>query len=497
MSGYVYRKTRIKNGKKVKDRTYRGRFKLDGELGQRDVALKVSDKQVAEKKLRELIKEAEQERAGIIAPRLRREAAQAPLESLMEEFLADVKGRGRTPAYTQGLRTQITRLMKAGNWKKFPDITPISFINWRNNSTLAPKTKNEYLAAIKEFIAWLVKYGKAESNSLKTVPKLENRQINPRRALTNTEVSALLDSAGIRKPIYMTALYTGLRRNELRQLEWGDVHFNANKPHIKARANTTKNKKNATLPLHRDLVEILKSIKPKNGKQSDRVFAGELFSSSRQQERDFRNAGIQKRDHLGRVADFHCLRHTYCTMLANAGVPLRTAQALMRHSDPKLTANIYTDENALQLADSVNKLDWLEPNSDAEEALKQAPESCPHIGTQTTGILGHSGSQPVTHLSDHKKTSESLVERSGGELTCHNVTNKMVVGTGFEPVNRLPEQIYSLRALAACISHRFPIGKGGRKWMEADLPRENWRKVRDFSKLGGMGRARRALRQPV
>ena len=30
----------------------------------------------------------------------------------------------------------------------------------------------------------------------------------------------------------------------------------------------------------------------------------------------------------------------------------------------------------------------------------------------------------------------------------------MVVGTGFEPVNRLPEQIYSLRALAACISHR-------------------------------------------
>lgn len=31
----------------------------------------------------------------------------------------------------------------------------------------------------------------------------------------------------------------------------------------------------------------------------------------------------------------------------------------------------------------------------------------------------------------------------------------MVVGTGFEPVNRLPEQIYSLRALATCISHRF------------------------------------------
>ena len=34
--------------------------------------------------------------------------------------------------------------------------------------------------------------------------------------------------------------------------------------------------------------------------------------------------------------------------------------------------------------------------------------------------------------------------------------DRMVVGAGFEPANRLPEQIYSLRALAACISHRFP-----------------------------------------
>ncbi len=42
----------------------------------------------------------------------------------------------------------------------------------------------------------------------------------------------------------------------------------------------------------------------------------------------------------------------------------------------------------------------------------------------------------------------------------------MVVGEGFEPSNRLPEQIYSLRALAACISHRFPIGKGEAKRLD-------------------------------
>jgi integrase len=33
---------------------------------------------------------------------------------------------------------------------------------------------------------------------------------------------------------------------------------------------------------------------------------------------------------------------TYATLLARAGVSLVQAQRLMRHSDPKLTANIYT-----------------------------------------------------------------------------------------------------------------------------------------------------------
>jgi len=54
---------------------------------------------------------------------------------------------------------------------------------------------------------------------------------------------------------------------------------------------------------------------------------------------------------------FHALRVTYATMLARAGVSLVQAQTLMRHSDPKLTANIYT---RLQLHDghaAVAKID--------------------------------------------------------------------------------------------------------------------------------------------
>ncbi len=47
-----------------------------------------------------------------------------------------------------------------------------------------------------------------------------------------------------------------------------------------------------------------------------------------------------------RVADDlvpYCLRHTYCTDLQDAGVPINVAKELMGHSDISLTANIYTD----------------------------------------------------------------------------------------------------------------------------------------------------------
>ena len=65
----VYRKKRTKNGKTVIDRNYRGRFRLDGEFEATDVPLKTPDKQVAIQKLRKIVEEREQERAGLICPR--------------------------------------------------------------------------------------------------------------------------------------------------------------------------------------------------------------------------------------------------------------------------------------------------------------------------------------------------------------------------------------------------------------------------------------------
>ena len=51
---------------------------------------------------------------------------------------------------------------------------------------------------------------------------------------------------------------------------------------------------------------------------------------------------MAKRDEHGRKVDLHALRHTFATRLARAGVELVQAQKLLGHSDPKLTAEVYT-----------------------------------------------------------------------------------------------------------------------------------------------------------
>ncbi len=73
-------------------------------------------------------------------------------------------------------------------------------------------------------------------------------------------------------------------------------------------------------------------------------------------DRDLAAADIPKRDERNRVVDVHALRVTLGSHLCAAGVPLRIAQAALRHSKPELTANIYTDPKLLDVAGAINSL---------------------------------------------------------------------------------------------------------------------------------------------
>jgi hypothetical protein len=97
---------------------------------------------------------------------------------------------------------------------------------------------------------------------------------------------------------------------------------------------------------------------------------------------DLKRAGVPLRNEENRKVSFHSFRHTFCTTHLAAGTAPRVVQALMGHSDIKLTTGNYTDTAQLPLAASVNQL----PSYEAEKAS-------PQIAPQKSGTDGHFLSQ--------------------------------------------------------------------------------------------------------
>lgn len=120
------------------------------------------------------------------------------------------------------------------------------------------------------------------------------------------------------------------------------------------RTEDAKNDRKQRVDIPRAVAELLRAARPEGVTGGARVF--ERGIGRHTFDCDLKRAGIPKRDELGRSASFHSLRHTFNQMLHDRGVPFRHAQRLMRHSDPRLTANVYLDADRLTVRDSVEQL---------------------------------------------------------------------------------------------------------------------------------------------
>jgi integrase len=56
---------------------------------------------------------------------------------------------------------------------------------------------------------------------------------------------------------------------------------------------------------------------------------------------DLKIAALDTMDFAGREIDFHGLRNSFISFLANSGTPFKVVRTLARHSEPKLTYNVY------------------------------------------------------------------------------------------------------------------------------------------------------------
>ena len=353
MQQFVFKPKRKVDGKTIIQRTYSGRYKLDGDKKLNQVSLGVTDKRVAETKLNEIVLREQRKRAGMRSSGDGNDL----IGTSLNLFCEDLKVRGRGEKYINDVRRFIRIVSEHARWNTLIDINPEGFLNWRTaNGDKAPKTLNEYLNALNAFLNWLVNRGTIELNPLLKVPRAETRgkQRRKRRSLTEEEFKRLINSSPYERSIvYHVAAYTGLRRSELKRITWNDINLEAEFPFIVVRDCISKNKITQSVPLHPDLIERLKD--KKQGSETNEP-AFEVPSRLHHFKKDLAAADIPFKDEDGRQVDFHALRTTFATFLHSNGANQAVAMQAMRHSDPRLTAITYNDAHLMPVGDAISKL---------------------------------------------------------------------------------------------------------------------------------------------
>ena len=417
----------------------------DGSGVVREVSTGCKDEQAARRALADLERKAELIRTGVITPDedgAARHSAE-PLTAHFAAFEVRQQARGVATKYLHNTIQALRRVASDCRFRTLADLRCEPFERWltaRAAEKMSARTRNAYREAWVVFGNWCVESGRlASANPFDRLPKanVNTDRRRQRRALTEEELSRLLAVAvtrpvaarltlnrGERKGqagaklsehfrtrlqregreralIWKTLVLTGLRKAELASLTVGQARLD-DAPHLELHAADEKNRKGALLPLRADLATDLRGwVGEKLAiAQADAADGGlpvpdslpadtPLFSVPSQLARalkaDLKAAGIPHTDDRGFVVDAHALRGTFATLLAKGGTNPRIVQELMRHSDPRLTANVYT---TLRMTDTRGALDVL-------PSLPTGPQLLPPVLAPTVFNPGQSESSEV------------------------------------------------------------------------------------------------------
>lgn len=286
--------------------------------------------------------------------------------------MADLlRARGCTEQHARDVCAQITALLALSGYSLDADTVMIAVGKFRAEKGRSARTANKYLRSLKQFTKWLSRPSKS---LLARDPLVEIEMFNIKRdrrhertAFSDEQLRTLLGKTrgsnytyrGLcgadRAELYHAAAATGIREGTLGLLEVGQFNLDPKAPMgwVSVRAEQIKDAEDLVVP-----------IQAESAAQLRRYFVGRMPTAKafrvpehkwdyiRMLRKDLIGAGIQYcrpivlagagRVRRMEVLDFHALRHTYGSWLAKSGVPLTTAQKWMGHSDPSLTANIYS-----------------------------------------------------------------------------------------------------------------------------------------------------------
>jgi integrase len=358
--------------KKVRERSK----KWYARINHRDVPLS-ANKSAAQIMCNDLVRKAELAKAGVVDPH--EAGKKKPLLGHLRDYETALHAAGDTEEHVKRAVSNVKKVLAACRFVFVTDLSASAVaaaLARERKEGKSVRTTNHRLVSVKAFAAWMEKDGRIAASPLRHLAagNVHVDRRHSRRALTPDEAGRLLAAAkgslrvicgntGFdRYAVYLTALGTGFRANELASLTPESFRLDDEVPVITLSARVGKNRRLVHQPIGADLVAVLREYL-KGRPAGVPVWHLKGVRTAEMLRHDLEDAGIEyvvEGPDGPEYADFHALRHTYITSLERAGVSIKTAMMLARHSDPKLTLNVYTHRGLVDLAAAVEQLPRLE-----------------------------------------------------------------------------------------------------------------------------------------
>lgn len=235
----------------------------------------------------------------------------------------------------------------------------------QNDEKLSSSSVNHLRSMLRSAFKEAIEHGHfAGDNPILKTKKRKGTQTSEREWIRPEEVQPFLDAVAKTSPQWLNViaftLFTGLRKGEVFGLRVSDVDLNDQTIRVQRSwdSNTTKSGKIAHIPIADACMPYIRAaLKRSQALNSDLVFPndkGEMHSRfvdvADAVRRSAKAAGI-KRD-----LDFHCLRHSCASILADKGIPMHIIQRVLRHSSIEVTNRTYSHIQSGALKDAVNRI---------------------------------------------------------------------------------------------------------------------------------------------
>jgi integrase len=294
--------------------------------------------------------------------------AKRPLAEHLAEYLEDMRADGTSEKQIHMVGQRVERILDSTGMKFIADLAPspikravAAFRRWphskksskKDNSLLSAQSRNFYLQAIKQLSRWMVAEQRMPFDPLVSLKKwgVQTDRRHDRDRLSAEQFAKLIAAAersqvivegydgSMRSRLYQLAYATGLRRSELASLTPASFKLTRRKPTVTVKAACAKNRQEATIRLHDDLVRLICSWLEGYPRRSDEPLFPHLAGkkTGKMMKRDLRDAEVAYQTEDGLYRDFHALRHSFISNLWDAEATPPQAQRLARHSDIRLT----------------------------------------------------------------------------------------------------------------------------------------------------------------